>query len=133
GRIAPDDIADQKIPLLEPLLIFADHAAKMGGSLHEELFAVGELVKDFLELNQSRLAAELVNDVPLRLGDDEVPADGAAALGDDGSQANRAPDEGARKALRHTLAAQDQPIFPGLKSPTGHSAPYGNSRAIFVE
>src|SRR5436190_13461258 len=75
GGVAADDVADQKVPLFEPVLIFADDAAQVGRPLDEQFFPIGKFVENLLELDQSRLATELVNDVPLGLRDDEVLAD----------------------------------------------------------
>ena len=114
ARIDADDVAHEKISLLEPLLVLADDAADVQRRLHQPLLASGQGVEDLAKLHQGRLAAQLVNDVSLGLGDDEWLADRAAALRDDRPHADRAGHVDGDRSFGQCLPAKDQPVVAWL-------------------
>ena len=51
----PIDVANQKIALLEPLLVFADDAADVQRPLHEPLLARRQRIEDLAKLHHAGL------------------------------------------------------------------------------
>src|SRR5262249_26318909 len=125
-----DHVADEKIALLESLLIFADDAADVQRLLDQPLLACWQRIEDFAELDHRGFAAQLVDDIPLGLGHHKRPANGAATLGDDRLQSHRAADVQGDGALDVCGWAEHQAIFAGLCAAAGHAADHGHFGTI---
>src|SRR5204862_4477156 len=119
-------VANQKVALLKPLLVFTHDAANVQGSLHKALFARWQRIEDFAELHERRLAAQLVDDVSLGFCDHKRTANRATTLRDDGLEPHRPANVQSDRSFSKGIGAQEQTIFAWLRGPTGHATNHRN-------
>src|SRR5205823_5918571 len=127
-----EDVADQEIAALEFAAVFVDDPADVQPLLKELLFVRAERLPEFLQVLQRRTAAQLEDDVLLRLRDDHVPSDGATALGNDGAQADVALQHDAHGALVARLAVLKQHTLARPADAAGHAAEHADAGSVFI-
>jgi hypothetical protein len=113
-------------------LVFAHDAAHVQGPLHQPLLASGQDVEDLAQLHERRFASQFVNDISLCLGDHQRPTNRAAALRDDGPQADRTGNERGDGSFNDRLLAIDQSAAARLVRSAGHPADHSHAGPVFV-
>ena len=94
-----EDVAHQEVAALKIALILVDHPANVQPLLKQVLLLRRQRLPQLLQLGQRRLAAQFEDEVVLGAGDDQMPADGPAALRHDRAQPERSLQQHADRPL----------------------------------
>ena len=129
--VGTDDVAHEKRAPLTVVLIFARGAADVERRLDELLRLGIEACIDLAKTLEGRAAAQLDDQVFLRLRDHERLADRPASLRDDGAD-RRAADHDADGARVVRRRPHDERVAARPPAAAGVAADHGNARVIFV-
>ena len=129
--IGADQIAHQEVSPFESASMLVDDDPDMKGPVGVPALRPFQRLEHFLKTPECRLSAQLVNQISLRLGDDESFADRATALGNHGSHRHRAGQLNTDESSVEHLIVSQETIF-ARSTPSSDQTPHGLSVGIPV-
>jgi hypothetical protein len=111
GLIGADQIPDKEVTALEPIPMFVNDNPEVERSMRAAPVFAAQRFKDRLQAFQSRHAAQLMDEIVFRLGDDVPVADRATALRDDWTDVHRPGQSHPDQSIFIDLVLQDETVF----------------------
>lgn len=136
-RVEADHVADEEVAARRLADQLVDdradvQAAAAQRALDQLLLVRIGLLEQRLQLRQRRLAGQLLDDVCVRLGDDERPPHRPAPLRDDMAHADPAQHDADRALLAHVVV-MEQHVAAGAAPAAGHAAQHRHARHPLLE